>query len=257
MDCEHEKKQITAFIKKTVKVANKEKVVIGLSGGIDSSLVATLAVEALGHNYVHGVIMPYKTSSEENVTDAINLSHKLGIEVSMVNITNIVDAYSSFLIQEVSQKRKGNIMSRVRMSILYDYADVHNALVIGTTNYTELLLGYFTKYGDGGVDFEPIADLYKREVVELARYLGVNERIIEKKPTADLWVGQTDEGELGMTYKEMDEILSYLNRGVIGENEAYLKNYSKEQVDRVKFMILNSEHKRNTPAQLSLIELVI
>jgi NAD+ synthase len=221
--------KIENFIKQ--KTAGLEGAVLGVSGGIDSTVVAYLAVNALGKEKVYSLIMPYELN--QNTTDGIELAEKLGIRQELIGIKPIVDAFENTINLE-NKVSKGNLMARARMCLLYAKANEKNRLVLGTSNKTEIMLGYFTKYGDGGVDIEPIGDLYKTEVWELAKYLGVDKKLIDKKPTADLWEGQTDEGEIGATYQEMDKVL----RGEITKGKVY---------DLVQKKIKNSEHKRRMP----------
>jgi len=221
--------KIGNFIKE--KITGLDGTVLGVSGGIDSTVVAYLAVNALGKEKVHGIIMPYVRN--QNMDDGIKLSKKLGISHEVIEIKNLVDTYEN--IDYFSNKiSKGNLMARVRMCLLYGKANKDNLMVLGTSNKTEIMLGYFTKYGDGGCDIEPIGDLYKTEIWELARYLGVDKKLIDKKPTADLWDGQTDEGEIGATYQEIDRAL----KGKIKEGKIY---------NLVQKRIKNSEHKRRMP----------
>ncbi|MGA1824733.1 MAG: NAD+ synthase [bacterium] len=246
MNCEEVANSIARFIKDEVTSAGLENGVIGLSGGIDSSVVASLATKALGREHLFALIMPYKTSSKENIEDAQQLADSLAIHSRIIDITTIADTYfSSFSNADVM--RKGNIMARLRMAILYDHAAFHKALVVGTGNKTEIFLGYFTKYGDGGVDIEPIGDLYKKEVRELANFLHLSKTIIEKQPTADLWTGQTDEAELGLTYDNADEILSLLVDKKYGHREICALGYDKEDIERVISLFKSTGHKRTVP----------
>lgn len=200
--------QITDFIKSNVNNAGFTKGVIGLSGGLDSAVSAYLSALALGKENMHFVLMPYKSSSKESVTDAMKVVESLGVSHSVVEITPMVDAYiDNYTKEGLSVVRKGNIMARMRMIVLYDISAERNALVIGTGNKTEILLGYTTIYGDSACALNPLGDLYKTQVRNLAKYLNVPESIILKKPSADLWEGQTDEDEMGLTYEETDRYL--------------------------------------------------
>lgn len=183
--------------------------VIGLSGGIDSALSCTLAVEAVGKEKVLAVLMPYRTSSESSRADARALVQHLGIEHRTVEITPMIDAYFSE-ITDRTRLRAGNKMARERMSILFDIAHDTGRLVLGTGNRTEICLGYTTLFGDSACSVNPIGELYKTEVRLLARRLGVPESILTKAPSADLWIGQTDEGEIGVTYEQIDRILTLM-----------------------------------------------
>src|SRR3712207_6227925 len=199
--------KLIKFIQEEVWKSGFKKVILGLSGGIDSALVAYLAVKALGKENVITIKMPYKTSSQESIDHANLVLADLGLEERTVEITPMVDAYFSNQV-EASSLRRGNYMARTRMAVLFDHSAVENALVIGTSNKTEILLGYGTLFGDMACALNPIGDIYKKDVWALSRYMGVPQAIIDKQPSADLWEGQTDEEELGLSYKMADEIRS-------------------------------------------------
>jgi NAD+ synthase len=200
---------LTGFIQDEVRKAGFSRVVIGLSGGIDSALSCFLAAEALGPQNVLGIRMPYKTSSPESLEDAEHVIQATEVQSITVPITDMVDAFIGKF-PEMNVVRSGNIMARCRMIILYDQSAAFSGLVIGTGNKTESLLGYTTLYGDSACAFNPIGDLYKAQVRQLASAMGVPESVIIKPPSADLWVGQTDEEELGYTYAEVDALLNLL-----------------------------------------------
>jgi len=202
-----EKEKIIAFIRSYFKDSGFSKGIIGLSGGVDSSLVAYLAAEALGKDNVIGVLMPYKTSRDDSFEHGKLVAENLGVKYYVREITPMVDAYFETYDPEADKLRKGNIKARMRMCTIYDLAAQERALVLGTGNRTELLLGYVTQFGDGACALEPLGCLYKTEVWKLAAMVGVPQKIVEKTPTADLWEGQTDEGELGVSYQQADEIL--------------------------------------------------
>ena len=190
------------FLREEAGKVGFKKVVLGLSGGIDSALVAFLAVKAFGPENVLGIMMPYKSSSKESVEHAQLVIEKTGMRSKLVEITPMVDAYFA-MNPDMNSLRKGNKMARERMSILFDHSAAENALVLGTSNKTELLLGYGTQFGDSASAINAIGDLYKTHVWDLSRHMGVPNELIDKKPSADLWEGQTDEQELGYSYIDM------------------------------------------------------
>lgn len=200
---------LTQFIRKTVLDAGYTKVVLGVSGGIDSSLSVYLAARALEPENVLVLRMPYKTSSSESLEHAQLVIDDLGVLSKTIDITPAVDSLLENY-PDASPVRKGNVMARVRMINIYDQSAAFPGLVVGTGNKTESLLGYSTLHGDGAFDFNPLADLYKAQVRQLARELDIPEVIISKAPSADLWAGQTDEGELGFSYNDMDQLLYLL-----------------------------------------------
>lgn len=238
MDWERVVEEICKFIKEYVDKSNANGVIIGLSGGIDSSTVAFLCKRALGEKKVLGLIMPEKgVTREEDVEDALSIAEMLGIEFKIIEINEILDALKRKL-GEGNKIAEANLKPRIRMTINYYFANNMNRLVAGTGNKSELMIGYFTKYGDGGVDFLPIGDLYKTEVFKLAEYIGVPKRIIKKKPTAGLWVNQTDEDEIGMSYEELDEILKAIENG---------RRRGDDKFKRIEMLVKNSKHKREMP----------
>jgi len=195
-----------AFIRETLEQAGLDRVVLGLSGGIDSAVSAGLAVRALGADRVRGVMMPYTSSSAESLTDAAAVAETLGLETEKVSIAPMADAFLQD-IPEDALLRRGNVMARCRMIVLYDRSARDAALVLGTGNRTEGLLGYTTMFGDNACGLNPLAHLYKTEVRLLSAWLGLPESVLTKAPSADLWTGQSDEDELGFTYAEVDELL--------------------------------------------------
>ena len=238
---------ICNFIERYIKESNADGVVVGLSGGVDSSTVAFLCVRALGKERVLGLVMPeVGITAEEDIRDAIDIAERLGIEYKTVEINEIVNLFKEKL-GEGGKLAEANLKPRIRMIINYYHANRMNRLVAGTGNKSELMIGYFTKYGDGGVDFLPIGDLYKTEVLEIARYLGVPEKIIRKKPTAGLWIGQTDEDEIGMSYTELDKILEAIEKGEKRDDEKF---------ERVRYLIRISKHKREMPPVAKVRELL-
>ncbi len=235
--------KLVKFIQEQVKNAGFKKVILGLSGGIDSALVAYLAVKALGKENVIAIKMPYKTSSQESIEHANLVLKDLGLEDRTIEITPMVDAY--FTNQaEASSLRRGNYMARTRMTVLFDQSALENALVIGTSNKTEILLGYGTLFGDMACSFNPIGDIYKKDVWSLSRYMGVPKEIIEKQPSADLWAGQTDEQELGLSYKAADEILERLVDKKQSLEEIVAEGYEEAVVSKVVQKVKASVYKR-------------
>jgi NAD+ synthase len=202
-------KIITGFIRDEITKSGMSKAVMGLSGGIDSALAAYLTAEALGAENVLVVRMPYQTSSPDSLVHAEAVIDDLGLPSETIPITPMVQPLIERF-PDMSPVRRGNIMARQRMIILYDQSVAWGGLVMGTSNKTEFLLGYSTIYGDSGVALQPIADLYKYQVRQLARAVGVPTSIIDKPPSADLWEGQTDEDELGFSYDDADLVLYLL-----------------------------------------------
>jgi NAD+ synthase len=250
MNPDHIKNAITSFISIQLKESGANGAVIGLSGGIDSTVAAYLSACAIGHENVLGILLPVRNlTPEQDGDDAIDIADRLGIEYRVIEISDILQSFSGSIPDYDTDAvvSNGNLIARTRMCVLYYYANLLNRIVIGTGNRTELLLGYATKYGDSGVDIEPLGDLYKTEVFELARYLGVPERIIEKPPSARLWAGQTDEGELGMRYPEIDRILRMLVDEKLSVEEVVARGVPEDDVSRITDLIRTSEHKRHAP----------
>ncbi|NJE07115.1 NAD+ synthase [Thermococcus sp. M39] len=238
--------KLLSFIREKVDEAKVEGVVVGVSGGVDSATTAFLAVKALGKEKVLGLIMPYYEN--QDVEDAKLVCETLGINYKIINIKPIVDAFEKSIDFEPDKITKGNIMVRTRMILLYAHANQYNLLVLGTSNKSELLTGYYTKWGDGASDYAPLINLYKTEVWEIAKRLGVPEKIIKKKPTAGLWIGQTDEDELGISYRLLDEILYRLvDLKMPKEKIAEELNIPIEKVEHVENLIKKTEHKRRLP----------
>jgi NAD+ synthase len=235
--------RLVEFIRGQVSGAGRSGVVIGMSGGIDSSLVAHLAVRALGPKNVHGYILPYRTTSEHSLRDAMLEIEKLRMAHSSIDITPMVDEFERRL-PGIDKRRLGNVMARVRMTILYDQSEQHNALVVGTSNRTETLLGYGTLFGDMAWAFGPIGDLYKGQVRRLSRCLGVDPSIVDKAPTADLWPQQTDEGEMGVSYEVADRVLYLMFERNMAAGQIVELGYPEQAVGRIRRLIDKSEFKR-------------
>jgi len=202
-------KKLEEFIRQKLGEDGFDRAVVALSGGIDSSTTAYLAQRALGAENVWGISMPYRTSDPQSASDAQLVAHELEINFLTIEITDMIDAYFRRF-PDADRLRRGNKMARERMTILYDQSAVLRALVLGSGNKTEILLGYCTLHGDTACALAPLGDLYKTQVREMARFLGVPEHIIQKVPTADLWPGQSDEAELGFTYEEVDKLLYFM-----------------------------------------------
>jgi NAD+ synthase len=249
-DWQKEIKRITDFIRRQVSQAGFSNVVVGLSGGLDSSVTAALAVRALDAEHVYALILPYKTSAPQNVADAEQLADELKINKRTIDISPMVDAYFDNYEPEADILRRGNRMARERMCILYDHSAKYKALVIGTGNRSELLAGYCTQYGDSACAFEPIGHLYKTEIKELAKYIDLPEHIIHKVPSADLWIDQTDEGELGLSYEELDNI--YYQYFELGKQNSQIEGVSEEKIKRALDLYEGSFFKRNLPPILPI-----
>jgi len=237
---------LVKFICDEVHRAGFEKAVLGLSGGVDSSICAYLAAEALGNGNVYGINMPYRDSSIDGIRHARQVAGQLKIHFISIEITPLIDSYfESF--PNADPIRRGNKMARERMSILYDQSAQFNALVLGSSNKTEIFLGYGTIYGDMACAINPLGDLYKTQVWDLAREIGVPEEIIEKIPSADLWQGQTDEGELGFQYSEVDRLLNLMIDNELSRGELFRKGFQEDFIERVMARIRSSEYKRRMP----------
>lgn len=234
------------FLKEEVTKTGFEKVILGLSGGVDSSVVAYLCARAFPQKNVTVLIMPYRTSNPENMQHAELVAKTLKINYEICDISPMVDAFYKND-SKADMVRRGNRMARERMCFLYDYSAKQKSLVIGTSNKTELLLGYGTIFGDLASAINPIGDLYKSQIWELAEYLGVPENIIKKPPSADLWTGQTDEGEIGYTYEQIDELLHYMIDHRYSDDMLLDKGFAKEMITKIKKMIQISQFKRRPP----------
>jgi len=241
---------ITKFVKNKIKESGAEGLVIGLSGGLDSTTTAYLCARSAKSEKILGLIMPTETTSPEDVEDAVSVARELGIKYEILNIEKLTKTFSGICPHFNNDKlANANLKARLRMILLYYHSNSMNRLVVGTGNRTELLVGYFTKYGDGGVDILPLGDLYKSDVKSIASYLKVPENILKKVPTAGLWSGQTDEDELGIIYELLDLILYQLiDEGLSEQKVAWNLKISLDEVLRIKKMINVSQHKLLTPS---------
>jgi NAD+ synthase len=232
-------KIITNFIIKEVRERQSEGIIVGLSGGLDSSVAASLAVQALGSRHVFGLILPdLNITPKRDIYDAQQLAENLKIRYKVIEIGTIKNLFLRKLPK--NKLAQGNFTSRLRMCIIYYYAGIMHRLVLGTSDKSELRLGYYTKYGDGAADIFPIADLYKTEVRELATYLQIPSRILEKKSSPRLWKRQTAEGEIGLYYEEIDEILSQLDTDTLNKSK-----FNSKSVQRIMKLIESNKHKQD------------
>ncbi len=237
---------LTAFIANEVRKVGVERVVVGLSGGVDSATSCLLAAEALGPQNVLAIKMPYRTSSPESLAHADLVIARAGIPSLEVDITPQIDAYFARF-PDADRVRRGNKMARERMTILYDHSARWHALVLGTSNKTELLLGYGTLHGDMASALNPLGDLYKTQVWALAEHIGVPAEIVRKQPSADLWAGQTDEAELGFGYRDVDRLLYCMVDLRYSRAELLAAGFPESFVRRVSEMVRNSQFKRRLP----------
>ena len=247
IDIKADAERLAGFIRDFVAQNGFTRAVIGLSGGVDSSLSAALGAKALGPENVLGVIMPYKNSDPQSEKDALTVAEKLGLKTERVDISPMIDTF--FADKTVSSVRRGNKMARERMSVLFDIAARDHALVLGTSNKTEICLGYSTWYGDSACSLNPLGGLYKRNVRRMAEYLGVPANIIAKDPSADLWPGQTDEGELGLTYDMADRILDMIvEQGVRSLEKILETGADAAAIEKVVDRMNRFLYKRSLPA---------
>jgi NAD+ synthase len=237
---------IADFIRGQLRQAGFERAVLGLSGGIDSGLVAYLTAEAIGAERLLCVLMPYRTSSPASRADAEDVVARLGAASEVGDISPRVDGYFG-PDSDASSLRRGNFMARMRMAVLYDRSVTWGGLVVGTGNKTESLIGYTTVFGDNACAFNPIGDLYKSQVRQLAQEMGVPEAIIRKAPSADLWPGQTDEAEANFSYPQLDRLLYWRIDKRRSVDEVVALGFERELVERVDRMVAGSEFKRQVP----------
>jgi NAD+ synthase len=239
-------KIITGFIQSELYRVGFKRAVLGVSGGIDSALSLYLSARALGSQNVLAVRMPYKTSSDASLEDAQLMIDDLGVQSLTVEITDMVDPLLNRF-EDMNRMRAGNIMARMRMIVLYDQSVAFRGLVMGTSNKTEMLLGYSTIFGDSAAALQPIGDLYKAQVRQLAEALGVPKKVIQKAPSADLWQGQTDEGELGFTYEAVDQLLYLLVDQRYRPEMCVEEGFDKAFVDKVVRLMQRNHFKRVMP----------
>ena len=248
MNVEKTKDDIVKFIQSKVSEAKTDGIVVGLSGGIDSTLIAYLACEAVGKENVFGIIMPSTTTPTEDKIHGISIAQGLGIDYKEIAIDSILNEFLFLTQLEEDNLAIGNLKARIRMSIIYFYANQKKYLVSGTGNKSEILIGYFTKHGDGACDIEPIGDLYKTDVFKLSRYMGVPEDIIDKPPRAGLWNNQTDEAEIGMSYELIDQILyQYCEKSKKDKEISEMLEIPVDDVDMIIDKINRNKHKSKVP----------
>ena len=246
IDTDIARRVIAEFIRGQLRQAGFERTVLGLSGGIDSALVAYLVAEAVGPERLLCVLMPYRASSPASRSDAEEVVRRLGTESEVVDITPMVDGFYG-PDTDASAVRRGNFMARMRMSVLYDRSVTWNGLVVGTGNKTESLIGYTTVFGDAACAFNPIGDLYKSQVRQMAAAIGVPDAIIAKAPSADLWPDQTDETEGGFSYPELDRLLFWRIDKRRSIDEVVALGFERALVERVDRMVAGAEFKRQVP----------
>jgi len=249
LDCQREVQRIIDFIQQQLRASGHSRLVLGLSGGIDSALVAYLGVQAVGADNVKAMILPYATSNPQSEADARLVIDALGIPHERFEITGMVAPLLERY-PDMGARRMGNVMARARMVVLFDQSAAFKGLVAGTSNRTETLLGYFTMHGDGAAAFKPIAHLYKCQVRALSRCVGVPDPVIDKAPSADLWQGQTDEGELGFSYDEADQVLYLLTEERRTIDQIAAQGFARRTVEAIECRMRSTEFKRQPPATL-------
>jgi NAD+ synthase len=246
IDTDVARRIVGEFIRGQLRQAGFDKAVLGLSGGIDSALVAYLTAEAIGADALLCVLMPYRTSSPASRIDAEEVVRRLGCASELVDISPMVDGFYGAE-SDAPALRRGNFMARMRMAVLYDRSVTWGGLVVGTGNKTESLIGYTTLFGDNACAFNPIGDLYKSQVRQVAAAIGVPEEIIRKAPSADLWPGQTDEAEAGFDYPTLDRLLFWRIDKRRSIDEVVALGFTREMIERVDRMVASSEFKRQVP----------
>jgi NAD+ synthase len=237
---------LVSFLREEVASAGLGRVVVGLSGGVDSAVVVALCARALGPENVLGVMLPYRLSNPDSLADAERVARFLGLPTRRVDISAMADGYLGPA-GIADARRRGNVLARCRMIVLYDLSVEWPGLVIGTSNKSEILLGYSTLWGDAAHALNPIGDLYKHQVYQLARFLGLPAEVLAKPPSADLFAGQTDEAELGFTYAEADRVLYRMVDRRHSEEELVAAGFERELVRRIAARIVASQYKRLPP----------
>ncbi len=238
------KEQLQDFLKTELKNTGLKRVIVGLSGGLDSAVVAVLCKETFGNN-MSTVLMPSQFSSNSSIDDAIELCKKFDIKYEIKSIAPMIEAFIENM--DDNRLRIGNFSARMRMSVLYDISSRDSSIVVGTSNKSELLLGYGTIFGDIACAINPIGEIYKSDEFEFAKFLGVTNRILNKKPSADLWEGQTDEEELGYTYKQIDEVLKLLIDEKQSKKEVIASGYDEELINKLEYRIKSNAFKGKLP----------
>ena len=238
---------ITRFIGDKVRDARAKGVVLGLSGGLDSAVIATLSAKAVGPERVLCILMPEAATPTQEMDDARELAVSLGVEHMVVQLDPVMEGFRQQLGGDVHPNAFCNVKARARMCILYYHGQTRNLLVMGTGNKSEIFMGYFTKHGDGGVDYQPIGDLYKTQVRALAHDIGVPKKFIDKPPSANLVPGQTDEDDLGIAYEDLDRIILGIELGMTNDEVAERAVLPVSEVARVRKIILATRHKRRIP----------
>jgi len=247
LDMEKVRKVLVSWTAREVERTGLEGLVVGLSGGIDSALAAAIAAEALGPGRVLPVYLPHRLSSAASREDAEAVAAHLGLEMEVRDITAMVDGYLDSLDEEPSRTRTGNLQARARMAILYDLSARDGRLVLGTSNKSEILLGYTTLWGDNAYAVNPLGDLYKTQVRTLSWFVGLPGRIVAKPPTADLWQDQTDEGDLGFTYEDADRVLFLTVDARYRPEDLVELGFDEDLVGRITEMVRRNQFKRRLP----------
>ena len=244
MNWENIKEQLITFLKDEVKQTGLKKVTVGLSGGLDSAVVAVLCKEAFGEN-MSCVLMPSQFSSDSSAEDAIELCKEFDISYEVVEIAPMVQAYIGKM--NGDRLRVGNYSARVRMSVLYDISARDNSLVVGTSNKSELLLGYGTIFGDIACAINPVGEMYKSDEFEFAKFIGVTDAIVDKKPSADLWEGQSDEDDLGYSYKQIDDVLKLLVDENVPKEELIQNGVEEKLIEMLEYRMKANAFKGKLP----------